>query len=105
MYNRYIPQPDGSYQRNRMPDKVPGPPPKPPVQEFPPECDEPAAPVYGPPRPSPAGGNILGFFRQLLPKDLDTGDILILLLLLLMAGDCEESRNNALLTIALYFFL
>ena len=43
--------------------------------------------------------------RQLLPKDFDTGDLIVVLLLLLMAGDCEEDRNNALLTLALYFLM
>jgi hypothetical protein len=63
-----------------------------------------------PPRPCPRKqqnhtDSITGFFKQLLPKELDTADLLIILLLLLMAGDCEEDRNNALLTLALYFFL
>ena len=46
-----------------------------------------------------------GFFRQLLPKDMDTGDLLIILLLLLMAGDCPEDQNTALLTLVLYLFM
>jgi len=45
------------------------------------------------------------FFRQLLPRDLDTADLMILILLLLIAGDREDQRNNALLTLALYFFM
>ena len=45
------------------------------------------------------------FLRQLVPKNLDTGDLLIIILLLLMAGDCQEDRNTALLTLALYLFL
>lgn len=49
--------------------------------------------------------NITSFFKNLLPKDLDTGDLIILLLLLLLANDCEQDRNHALLTLALYFFL
>ena len=40
-----------------------------------------------------------------LPKGFDTGDLIIILLLLLMAGDCEEDKNNAILTIALYFLM
>jgi hypothetical protein len=56
------------------------------------------------PRP-PAAGNIGGFLRQLLPKDFDTGDLIVVLLLLLMAGDKPEDRNTALLTLALYCFL
>ena len=46
-----------------------------------------------------------GFLRQLLPRNFDTGDLFIVLLLLLMAGDSEEGRNNALLTLALYFIM
>lgn len=46
-----------------------------------------------------------GFLQQLLPRDFDTGDLIVALLLLLMAGDCEESRNTAILTIALYFIM
>ncbi len=48
---------------------------------------------------------ILDFWRQLLPKDFDTGDLLIVLLLLLMAGDGQEDQNSALLTLALYLFM
>ena len=33
------------------------------------------------------------------------GDLAIVFLLLLMAGDNEENRSNALLTIALYFIM
>lgn len=47
----------------------------------------------------------MDFFKKLLPKELDTADLLIVLLLLLMAGDCEEDKNTALLTLALYFLL
>lgn len=46
-----------------------------------------------------------GFLRQLLPKDTDTGDLLIGALLLLMAGDCQEDKSTALLTLALYLFM
>ena len=49
--------------------------------------------------------NIGSFLHQLLPKDFDTGDLLIVLLLILMAGDCSEDRNTALLTLMLYFFM
>lgn len=51
------------------------------------------------------GGSVTDFLRQLLPKDFDTGDLLIVLLLLLMAGDCQEEQNTALLTLALYLFM
>lgn len=105
MYNRYVPQPDGSFRRNRMPEtaRPPEKPQSPPPQNTcpPPPCPEPACP---PPQPRQEE-RIGSFLRNLLPKDLDTGDLLIILLLLLMAGDREESRTDALLTLALYLFL
>lgn len=121
MYNRYIPQPDGSYKKSRMAEPVSAPPkPKPPAphkQPAPPcapECTEvppcPPAPAEPPhhscPKKQPGNQAGIGnFFKNLLPKELDTADLLILLLLLLMAGDCEEDKNSALLTMALYFLL
>lgn len=103
MYNRYIPQPDGSYRRNRMPDTSK---PKPnPVCPPPPEPPEPPRPEPGN-RPKPRQDKAPGsFLKQLLPKDFDTGDLIVMLLLLLMAGDSEEDRNTALLTLALYFLM
>ena len=53
----------------------------------------------------PHGESIPGFLRQLIPQGFDTGDLIIVLLLLLIAGDSQEARNNALLTLALYFVL
>ena len=103
MYNRYIPQPDGSYRRNSMPDSRQVPPR--PAQQ--PPYQPPAPPP--PPRPQPphppADESLPGFLRQLIPQGFDTGDLIVVLLLLLIAGDSEESRSNALLTLALYFIL
>ena len=109
MYNRYIPQPDGSFRRNPVPERQPGkprpqpvcPPPEPKPEPTPPKpercCRE---------RPSPPSGTGIGsFLRQLLPKDFDTTDLIVVLLLLLMAGDCPEDQNNALLTLALYLIM
>ena len=50
-------------------------------------------------------GNLSAFFRQFLPGNFETGDLIVVLLLLLMAGDCQENQNNALLTLALYFLM
>lgn len=111
MYNRYVPQPDGSYRRNRMqeaqrpapppvqqsaqPYTDPQPPSEPSRNERPaPRRREPSAPV-----------SARSFLRKLLPGNLDTEDLLVVVLLLLMAGDCEDDRNSALLTLALYLFL
>ena len=70
MYNRYIPNNDGSYHRHPT-----------------------------------VSGSRAGFLKNLLTKNFDIGDLIVVLLLLLMAGDCEEDQNTALLTLALYFFL
>ena len=103
MYNRYVPQQDGTYQRRQMPDT-----PRP----TPGNHNPPGAPIPEIPHPSPVRepqvpptGNIGNFLKRLLPKDFDTGDLIVVLLLLLMAGDKPEEKNTALLTLALYCFL
>lgn len=95
MYNRYIPQQDGTHRRNRVEEQTPARQP---------------SPVESPPPPPqhhlpPQSENIGGFLRHLIPKDFDTGDLIVVLLLLLMAGDKPEDRSTALLTLALYCFL
>ena len=122
MYNRYIPQSDGTYRRNRIqepPQEMPiqPPPPEPKAPYCPPEPETPTCANChhrptprppAPPRPRKQPQNTVGagsFFRNLLPKDFDTEDLLVVLLLLLMAGDCQEDSNSALLTLVLYLFL
>lgn len=80
--------------------------PRPPVSPEAPKPPEPQ-PCDPPPQVPPCKQEIGAgaFLRQLLPKNLDTGDLLIILLLLLMAGDCAEDKNTALLTLALYLFM
>lgn len=104
MYNRYIPQPDGSYHRSHVPDKRP---PQPPHTPAPPK-PEPTPPCGPPPvprPPPPEHGSVSGFFKNLLPANFDTGDLIVVLLLLLLAGDCEEDRSTAMLTLILYLFM
>lgn len=120
MYNRYVPQADGSFQRCRITEEPqkPEPPRKEPEHRPPePEPCPPPKPTpkrcnrqnYRPPRQEhrqdPQGGNVLQFLRHLLPRDFDTGDLLVVILLLLMSGDCQEDQNTALLTLALYLFM
>ena len=115
MYNRYIPQPDGSYRRRSVADSPSRPShpsvslPEPPRQEE--ECCEmpcqecPHRPQPEPvpkPRREPGCGN---FLKNLLPGNLDTEDLLIVLLLLLMSGEGRDDQNLPLLTLALYLFL
>lgn len=56
-------------------------------------------------RNSNHGVSVTEFFRQLLPADFDTEDVIVVLLLLLMSGNSAEDQNSALLTLALYLFL
>ena len=103
MYNRYIPQSDGSYQRNHVTEaqrqtqnSKPSSPPQP---QKPPKVPDPSCtPTH---KPEPVGG----FLRQLLPRNFDTADMIIVLLLLLLAGDNEEDKSTAMLTLALYLFM
>ena len=116
MYNRYVPQPDGSYRRSRVSEPQRRPAPPPPCPPEPQVCAPEPPPATCKNCPHGRNGNrkpqppkqerpIGGFLHSLIPKDFDTGDLLIVLLLLLMAGDCAEDQNTALLTLALYFFL
>ena len=91
MYNRYIPQNDGSYRKNRI-DEPRQPQPEPPPPRPPETTPSPQLPA-------------MSFLRNLLPKGLDTGDLLVIVLLLLMAGDSEKERSSALLTLALYLLM
>ena len=110
MYNRYIPQSDGSYRRRSIPEQRREPPqhqPPPPMPEEPCDsCPPPPPPpsIRKPERrhPAPGAGSYL---RSLLPADLDTEDLLVILLLLLMTGEGREEGNLPLLTLALYLFL
>lgn len=118
MYNRYIPQPDGSFRRRRIEDRpTQQPSPVPPASPTPP-CEEQPKPAKQTaqrcghhrscrslPPAKKENGSVTGFLKRLLPKDFDTGDLFVVLLLLLMAGDCAEEQNTALLTLALYFFM
>lgn len=104
MYNRYIPQSDGTHRR-RPTQEQPQPAPQPPRAE--PSKHRPEqepAPVQNAHPPRPAFG-ITHFLRQILPKDFDIGDLIVVLLLLLISADRQEEQNNALLTMALYLFL
>lgn len=109
MYNRYVPQSDGSFQKSRLPDQSP-PPPKPaPPRPPAPQPPKPSPPPCPPPRhraqEPPPGEGIGRFLKDLLPKDFDTEDLLVILLLLLMSRDCKEGQTSPLLTLALYLFL
>lgn len=102
MYNRYVPQSDGSYRRNQIPEnrKMPN---QPPVKPQEPPQIAPPCPQQPPNPARPV--SITGFLKQILPKNFDSNDLLVVILLLLMSGDCQEEQNTALLTLVLYLFM
>lgn len=117
MYNRYIPQHDGSYKRQSVfpPDpphiptvRDPAPPPRPEQpQPDPNPCSScPGCQKQRPPKKDPPNRDNCGsFLRSLLPGNFDTEDLLVIVLLLLMSGENREEGNLPLLTLALYLFL
>lgn len=90
MYNRYIPAPDGTYKKHSI--SAPPCPPTPPPE--PPQFHKPSG-----------NGNIGHFLGNLLPAGLDTEDLIVVLLLLLISGDCKDGSNTALITMLIYLFL
>lgn len=119
MYNRYIPQPDGSYRKKRIgeplrttasksdpPNQVSRPEP---VTNQDPPCPPPQQSCHNqhrhPPCIQESDSSITGFLKRLLPRELDTGDLMVILLLLLMSTDCPDDQNTALLTLVLYLFM
>ena len=106
MYNRYIPQADGSYSRHSVPERAqkqnsrPVPPKaqdKPESRSSLPSCEKKKTRSETQP--------LAGLLQRLLPGGFDTEDLIIILLLLLTAGDCREDQNFALLTLGLYLFM
>ena len=124
MYNRYVPQADGSFRRSRMPEpaavqRQEAPPqPRPAQQEAPPpqQIDPPPRQPYSPPprnypptrphsqygHPAPSVGS---FLKGLLPQNFDVEDLMVVLLLLLMSGNSGGDQNGALMTLVIYLFL
>ena len=94
MYNRYVPSEDGSFRRQSLPDGPPPPKPGPP----PPSANLPAA-------ERKVDQGLGSFFGSLLPKDLETEDLIVVLLLLLISADCKDTPNTALITMLIYLFL
>ena len=124
MYNHYIPQSDGSYRRSSIPEQqrqsrrsapIPSPAPAPKPEPVP---EEPPCPVSSPPAspvpvcapaqnvPEQHGtGGILSFLKGLLPRQIDTDDLLIILLIFLMNREEDCDGLSPMLTLALYFLL
>ena len=89
MYNRYVRNDAGQYERIPVAE-----PPPPPSEgsgrtEGPPP---PPRPEGGPPPPPPPGGRGIfsGILEKLNLKDIDTGDLLLLLLIFLLFRESED---------------
>lgn len=100
MYNRYIRNDDGRYERVTMPEE-------PPFDGHPPGGGEPPPhyeDTYGPPphgggprgpRPPPDGGRrgfLFGLLDRLNLKNLDTEDLLLLLIIYLLYREGEDEE-------------
>ena len=101
MYNRYVPDAAGVYRQTTV-ETVPDVPdaPQPPLPP-------PACPVPPPPPPAPAAEpvrrSLSGLLERCLPRGMDTGDLLVLLILILLAVDGEEEDSlSVILTIAAF---
>lgn len=98
MYNRYTPKQDGSFNKNRVQEQpATCPPPSPEQKPLQPHCEQ--------LNPRPIHNSATGFLSGLLPRSMDTGDLLMLLILLLLLRDGSENAPDPLLTIALFFLM
>lgn len=124
MYNRYIPQPDGSFRRSKISDVVSPAPADIPADQQPaisathedmePEHSaqkqEAIHQVQQKPQnnysmPPKESGSVGTFLRSLLPQNFDTEDLIVVLLLMLMSGNRSNDQNAALLTLGIYLFM
>lgn len=103
MYNRYVPNAQGSYERQRA--GTPRPAPKPPEPHPPAPTTPPSVPpqqnATKPPQIKKPNGNLFPAFR--LPDRLDTGDLLVLLILLLLLQENDEDPLTLIITLAAFF--
>ena len=128
MYNRYVPQADGSFRRSRIPEQIPQqekPPEPPPPQQEPVHREvqsrsngtftAPRRNYTASSRNTSHGQNLIhydnssvsigSFLKGLLPQNFDTEDLMVVLLLLLMSGNSGKDQNAALMTLVIYLFI
>lgn len=88
MYSRFTPGPNGVYQRQQIPTaKAVSPPPQAIMQ------------------PKQEQLSLKQRIRELLPKGLELGDVLVVLIALLLLLDNEEDMQTILITAAAFLFL
>ena len=109
MYHRYLPNGNGQYRRQDVPERKPAPPPPPPPippepRPVPPPPPRPTPPVPPqPPIPPPAPFPI-PFLEKLFPG-MDSGDLLLLLIMLLLLSEGTEDAVSTVMTLAIFLIL
>ena len=102
-YNRYVPQADGSFLKTRLEE--------PEKNTYPPPSDQDLPPIFcrrveeTGQRRLHAPQGIGQFFKNLFPRGMDTEDLIVILLLLLLSQDRGKNGNRAMLTLGAYLFL
>lgn len=126
MYHRYMPMENGQYQRKNVPDSPHVPPPKPPEapvyrQERPAQQHPSSSPLdreqNAPEKESARTQgeqnapsceipfqNHIPILEKLLPG-MDSGDILVLLILLFLLSEGNEDSTGVIMTLAIFLFL
>lgn len=106
MYHRYMPTGNGQYRRQDIPDRKPAPPvpptmpaPEPPIPPPPPM----PPPIPAPP-PPPRPPLPIPFLEKLLPG-VDSGDLLLLLIMLLLLSEGTEDATSVVMTLAIFLML
>lgn len=120
MYNHYTPQSDGSYHRSTRPEparRPTAPQMNIPVSPAPQQSQQSASNQSARPHPSQSCQNqsapiascsdsgVFSFLRGLLPRQIDTADLMVIFLVLLMNKEECNDGFSPLLTLALYFLL
>lgn len=111
MYNRYIPNANGTFQRTVVDDRPSQPPPRP-SQPEPLREERPCPPPEKPKEADCEAAQVCAergsehFLRKLLPHGIDIGELLALLIVLLLLVDSEEDDTlTVLVTIAAFLLL
>lgn len=119
MYHRYMPTGNGQYRRQDVPERRPAPqqpkpvpqpqtpaPPPMPAPSSPPPVPPPMPPhPPAPPKPSGEAAPLpIPFLEKLFPG-MDSGDLLLLLIMLLLLSEGTEDAVSVVMTLAIFLML
>lgn len=110
MYHRYMPTGGGQYRRQDIPERKPAPPVPPPAP--PPPDPVPPGPLPPPPPPVPPMPPMppgrapfpIPFLEKYFPG-IDSGDLLLLLIMLLLLSEGTEDAVSVVMTLAIFLIL